>query len=281
MDWWRAKLLLIVAFAFLDLFLAWQVSRLWVPKPVSQVPRPVAGGYTGPGSSSALPVLAVTTAGWQAPLLQLLPSPNCPDTAAQRAVASSFQCPGRAGYTLAWFNGVALFTQPGVNDTSPATARAIVEQLLRPLSADPPLPSVSSGPSALTVTGSPGTYTVQLLEAYDGFPLFNGHWRVSITPSQVQAQLKWLQVVEIASHLETVMPVARAEASTHTKAAPGGRPTLGYYSARTYSPGEVWYLAPVWRIPVDLTCGGTAKVPATVYLDAHSGTLVKPAGCPA
>lgn len=277
MDWWRAKVWLIVAFALLDGFLGWQVARLHVARAVGQAPRALGGGFRGAGSAGALPLLAVTTWRWQPSTLGLLAEPHCSVDAAARQVATSFQCTGADGERLFWYDGLAVYTRPGPgHGLTTAAGAQLVTRLMAHLNPDPLAP----GAGGQLVVGANGQF--QVFETYDGHPLFNGNWTVTLTPRRVIAQGWWLQVVQTLSAPRTAISAARARADLVALYGPGTtevvgtRPFLGYYSPTKEAPGGLWYLAPVWRLTARFDCGRQESV----YVDAFTGGSAVPNSSP-
>lgn len=251
MDWWRAKLLLIVAFACLDGLLGWQVAQLRVPRAVGAVPRAVGAGYTGPGSTRRMPLLAVMTLGWQEQALKLLSSPHCSVSASGRAVDSSFVCSGSGGATLSWYDGLEVYTGAGPGHAiTQGQSGSLLAGLLGQLQPDP----LAAGAGALLVPGCANVQQYQAFETYDGHPLFQGNWTLGPSAQGITAQRWWVQVVQTLSAPEPVISASAAEAELKrlygkdTEVAAGAQPLLGYYSPTEEAPGALWYLAPVWRI---------------------------------
>ncbi len=286
MDWWRAKLLLIVAFICLDGFLGWQVAQLRVPRAISQLPHAVGAGYAGPGSARRLPQLAVMTLGWQEQTLKLLASPQCSVGASGRAVASSFSCSGSGGAALKWYNGVVAYSGPGPGpDVPQRQGEGLVAALLGRVQPDP----LAADAGAVLVPGAPGQY--QVFETYDGHPLFNGNWTVRVN-AQITAQRSWVRVVQTLSAPERVISAARAEAElarmygAGTTVAAGAQPLLGYYGPTEEPPGDLWYLAPVWRVTARIDCRQQevtyAVIEEDVYIDAvtNDSPILTASSCP-
>jgi hypothetical protein len=277
-DWGRAKLWLIIAFAFLDAFLGWQVTRLHVARVLGQAPRATGAGYLGPGTGQSMPLLAVTTVGWQEPVLRLLANAQCTaEDATQRAASTSFRCSGSGGATLSWFNGLVVFS-PGPGLAAGAGANPVAT-LMGELHPDPLAP----GAGGKLVAEPGGQY--QVFETYDGHPLFNGNWTVTVSKAEVVAQRWWLEVVQTLSAPRTVVAAARArdelvrKYGKGTTVAAGTEPLLGYYNPTEEAPGDLWYLAPVWRIDARFDCGRQQ----VVYVDAFTAQSAVPntSPCPA
>ena len=272
MDWWRAKLLLLIAFAFLDVFLGWQVKRLWVPRGPAVSDSVMVATSMPAVSVPPMGALGVTSEGWQESDLALLPGAVCTAPAERRATALNFTCQGSGGATLSWYNGLLLYSDPSVHAASGPTALADARGLLGRLSPSPLVSgSLIGGWDAATATG---TYT--LWETYRGYPLFNGSWRVSVGARGLTAQRWWLDVKVLQVLTPTpVVGVQQAEAllpdvyGTNVRPSSGGVPTLGYYYP-TRAPGQQFWLEPVWRISVLVPCRGR-DVSMDVYVDALAG----------
>lgn len=270
MDWWRAKLVFIVAFSLLDGFLVWQVGRLaapfWLhPAAVQTVaPLPVAPARATP---THLPVLAVRTVGWQPSLAQSLPVTACrPHTNGHGLVTCT-----SGTDVISDYGGLLVFSsrRPVVGVRLSRTlgelvAARVVAQAGAPLSTVGPL----RGGAWNSATQS-RTYTAT--ERYDGQPLFNGTWTVRVGRDGVRAERFWLDVQPhgaVASGAPLITARQAAYRACHVYGAgavpaPGVAPVLGYYypytraaavsggesgRGRMPGPGRRWYVSPVWRI---------------------------------
>ncbi len=270
MDWWRAKLVFIVAFSLLDAFLLWQVARLaapfWLRPAASQAsaPLPVAPARATP---VYLPVLAVRTVGWQPSLARSLPLTACSPHTNGHGLVTCASGPD----VISDYGGLLVFssrrTVVGVH-LSRTLAALVASRVVAQAGAPPSTVGPLRGGAWSPATQS-RTFTAT--ERYDGQPLFNGTWRVRVGRTGVRAERFWLDVQPhgaVASGSPLITPrqaVLRACRVYGAGAvpAPGAAPVLGYYYPYTRAaavsgggggrgqmpgPGRRWYVSPVWRI---------------------------------
>ncbi len=292
MDWWRAKLVFIVAFFILDVYLVWQVGRLaapfWLRPAASQaaVSVSVAPARTAP---VRLPVLAVRTVGWQPGLAHSLPATACqPHTNGHGLVT----CVSGSD-SISDYGGLLVFSsrRPVVGVRLSRTlgelvAARVVAQAGAPPSAVGPLRGGAWNPATRS-----RTFTAT--ERYDGQPLFNGTWSVRVGRSGIRAQRFWLDVLPhgaVASGVSLISARQAALRACHVYGAaavpaPGVAPLLGYYYPYTLAaavsgagsrggqmpgPGRRWYVSPVWRI--------VNRQGNVFYINATNGEPEQPAG---
>jgi hypothetical protein len=286
-DWWRAKLVLLAAFFCLDLVLGWQVWRLRVATGPAGRGVPPLVAPSGAGAPEKLPLLDVQTAGWSEQWLGLLDRPDCrPELARERLAATSVQCKSATtGQQLSWFDGLLVYSSDRpvpVTRTSPGTAAAEVRWLL-----DHVDPDLAGGSGAQGVWDeASGSWVYTIVEQYEGMPLFNARWKISVGPRGVQAQRWWIVVKRALPARPVIAPgqaLQTAEELFGARALAGGaaEPVFGYYYPNPEPamppngapPGpsgqpaaSEWYLQPVYQ--VRLTTGRCA------YVDAYGGQLL-------
>lgn len=275
MDWWRTKWLLILAFAGLDVLLLLQAGRMRLPVIAAPARAVLALPAARPPD---LPVLQVETQAWQAGDEALLNgTPACrqhlgPD---QAVLAVTCSAPG-TGEQLAWIGGVLQYASDvGLPaGASARQARAFAARLAARLT-----PGLAPSAFTATPTQVPAGWRLTALESYEGRPLFNGYWSVTVRtgrPPSTVALRVWLQVLGPAGPVEPLIsPQAAAGVAARVYgraalAAAGQQPQLGYYSPSVEPPGaaEPWDVAPAYRFRL---AGDQC-----VYVDALGGTQPAP-----
>lgn len=258
-DWRRTKLLFILAFFGLDLFLGWQVKQLLPPAhPAS---RSVVGSFMGTGGSAAerLPLLTVRT---QSPTDSQMLGRLGIDPSACVALASSanaakallVRCPGPAGSTLEDWSGVLEYTQPQhlVGMRLPQIAEPTALNALRRFEPDPSRTLGLSGGAWDPVAN--GRVYVATQKDAGGDILFNGTIRITVGPAGVRVQRYWLDVVPGPQPALPIISAAEAATRAAMIIGPAATPapvsgtTLGYYFPTTEPPGSAWTVNPVWQI---------------------------------
>ncbi len=250
MDWWRTKWLLILAFAGLDLLLLIQMGRMRLPV----IPAPARAVLALPAARPPdLPALQVQTQGWQAgDEALLLGTPACHQNLSPEQVVLAVTCSAPPDEELDWIGGVLQYTdRTGLPGTAAraaalAAARSVASRL------DPGLPA---GAFTATALRAPAGWRVTVSEGYQGRPLFNGYWSITLRPGSVVALRVWLQVVGPAGSAEPLISASQAEAAAArvygraALAAAGQQPVLGYYSASVAPPGaaQPWQVWPAYR----------------------------------
>ena len=293
MDWLRAKVLFIAAFLLLDLFLAWEVSRLSVPvltlgataiapmRPAPVTTRPgvyVLGQLQTSGlSPQGAPELEVSTVGSDTRALALLGPNNTCASAGPLGPLYGSDCRNAAGAVLQQTGGALVYSAPLSALPWSGSARAVADSIVRTL--DPE----SAAFAALTAgEGSGGVTTIEYVETYDGLYLFDGQWSVTVASGVVTATRFWLHV--IPRRLASQAVISAQQAVSSLGAVYGATPNhplviqgpllFGYYYPVVQPPAlpsagggapvpRLWQLVPVWR--VRLATNGC------VYVNAYSG----------
>lgn len=287
MDFRRAKLILIAAFAILDAFLFWRVSadaRLAAPVGGTVSARvlalegvelelPRAGRL--PSDSQLVSLLSVRLAQPDAKALVASLYRGRPVQTSRfppkgQAQAETFQTARERLAVLR--DGVIQYQRIVPSLTAgpidPATARRQSDAFIPRLGGFPPGAAFDY---AGRVVGS-ALYEVDYVEVYDGLPLFPGYLDVGVDAhGVVSVRRYWLHVASPAGPKRATIGAAQAvlqlAADVHASADHRLRVAdvrLGYYGLNTTAARQ-WQLVPVWR--VRLAGGGI------YYINAYTGVL--------
>ncbi len=247
MDWGRAKLIFIIAFFCLDLFLGWQVKQLLPTTQKPSLPTPSPSGF-GTTTTITLPPLIVRT---QNPTAAATLTRLRVDPATCAAKELLISCSGLRGAVFQDWNGLLEYNEPKRLVGIRLLAKSIAEAALQKIE-DPgqtlPLSFGEWHPMERTMI-----FNATEKDA-GGDILFNGDIQITVSPKGTNIKRWWLQVQPGRQPAQPTISEQQAvaiavqiigPAATPSPVAP---PLEGYYFPTAEQPGVDWSVYPVWQI---------------------------------